>query len=61
MWPGPAQADPGLEQKVAAVGRVEPGAAWPEIAVGVGWGEPGFLVEERWLKGQADCWILQGE
>ena len=61
LWPGPGRADPGPAWKPAAVGWAEPGAAWAEAAVGVGWVEAGVLVEERWLKGQADCWILQGE
>lgn len=39
----------------------EPVAAWAELVVEVGWEEAGFLVGEQWLRGQADCWILQRE
>lgn len=44
---------------MSAVGWVEPEAAWAETVVEVGWVGAGFLVGEHWLKGQADCWILQ--
>lgn len=46
---------------MSAVGWVEPEAAWAETVVEVGWVGAGFLVGEHWLKGQADCWILQAE
>lgn len=41
------------------MGWAEPVAAWAELVVEVGWVEAGFLVGEQWLRGQADCWILQ--
>lgn len=61
MWPGPEWADPGPEWKASAVEREEPVAAWPEFVAEAGWVALGVLVGEHWLKGQADCWILQPE
>lgn len=39
----------------------EPEAAWAETVVAVDWVGAAFLVEEHWLKDQADCWILRLE